>query len=146
MSGRFTRAALRVIDNAAKLVLHPPEQPEHLETGRRGEEEAYFHLRQHGYVIVARNYRSRRQHGEIDLVGWDGDTLCFIEVKTRTTRDVKPAEAAVDTEKQHDLRAVAREYLRRVAGPPPCRFDIVSIYLMGSKPEFTLFKNAFPMS
>ena len=85
MSGRFTRLALRAMDRAAKLVRQPPEQPPHLVTGRRGEEEAYFYLRRMGYVIVARNYRSRRRPSEIDLVGWDGEMLCFIEVKTRTT-------------------------------------------------------------
>jgi len=168
MSGRLTRLALRAMDKAAKVALRPPKQPQHLETGRRGEELAYFYLRRMGYVIVARNYRSRRQPSEIDLVGWDGEVLCFIEVKTRTTREVKPAEAAVDLAKQRDLRAMAREYLLRhpskpkpgpptkpgflgtpgrVAGNPASRFDILSIYLLdGSEPEFTLFKNAFPVS
>jgi putative endonuclease len=147
VSGRVTHLAVRVLDKAAKLALRPPEQPAHLETGRRGEEEAYFYLRRMGYVIVARNYRSRRRPSEIDLVGWDGEVLCFIEVKTRTTREVKPAEAAVDVEKQRDLRGMAREYLRRVAGSPAHRFDILSIYILdGADPEFTLFKNAFPVS
>jgi len=73
VSGRLTHLALRTMDGAAKLVLRPPKQPQHLQTGRRGEEEAYFYLRRMGYVIVARNYRSRRQPSEIDLVGWDGD-------------------------------------------------------------------------
>jgi len=147
MSGSLTRLALRAMDRAAKLVRQPPKQPEHLRTGQRGEELAYFYLRQLGYVIVARNYRSRRRPSEIDLVGWDGDVLCFIEVKTRTTREVKPAEAAVDVEKQRDLRGMAREYMRRVAGNPLHRFDVLSIYLLdGSNPEFTLFKNAFPVS
>jgi putative endonuclease len=150
------------MDKAARLALRPPRQPQHLVTGRHGEELAYFYLRQMGYVIVARNYRSRRRPGEIDLVGWDGEVLCFIEVKTRTTREVKPAEAAVDLTKQRDLRAMAREYLRhqpnkpspgllgapgRVAGNPASRFDILSIYILdGSEPEFTLFKNAFPVA
>ncbi len=135
------------MDQAAKLVRPPPEQPQHLQTGRRGEELAYFYLRQMGYVIVARNYRSRRRPSEIDLVGWDGDVLCFIEVKTRTTREVKPAEAAVDLEKQRDLQGMARDYRRRVPGSPPHRFDILSIYILdGTDPEFTLFKNAFPVS
>jgi len=162
MSGNLTRLALRAMDQAAKLVRQPPEQPPHLLTGRRGEEEAYFYLRRMGYVIVARNYRSRRRPSEIDLVGRDGEVLCFIEVKTRTTREVKPAEAAVDVEKQRDLRGMAREYLRhhpikpkpgsmgtpaRVAGSPVHRFDILSIYILdGADPEFTLFKNAFPVS
>jgi putative endonuclease len=147
MSGRLTHFALTALDHAARLVRQPPEQPQHLKTGRRGEELAYFHLRRRGYVIVARNFRSRRRPSEIDLVGWDGEVLCFIEVKTRTTREVKPAEAAVDLAKQRDLRGMAREYLGRVAGTPPHRFDILSIYLLdGRDPEFTLFKNAFPVS
>jgi putative endonuclease len=153
MSGRLTQLTVRAMDQAAKLVLRPPKQPPHLVTGQRGEEEAYFYLRHMGYVIVARNYRSHRRQGEIDLVGWDGDVLCFIEVKTRTTREVKPAEAAVDLAKQRDLRVMVREYLRRhpaserAGGPPASRFDIVSIYLLeGSDPEFSIFKNAFPIS
>ena len=147
VSGRVTHLAVRALDKAAKLALGPPEQPEHLETGQRGEELAYFYLRRLRYVIVARNFRSRRRPGEIDLVGWDGDVLCFVEVKTRTSREVKPAEAAVDVEKQRDLRGMAREYLRRMAGNPAYRFDILSIYLLdGADPDFTLFKNAFPVS
>src|SRR5215470_2301001 len=118
----------------------------HLRTGERGEEAAYFHLRKLGYVMVARNYRSPRRKGEIDLIGWEKDVLCFIEVKTRTTRDVMPAEVAVDAEKQHDLREVAREYLRKVKGEPATRFDIVSVYFEGSEPEIALIRNAFPMS
>lgn len=148
MPGRLTKLAVRALDRAAKLALLPPAGAPHLATGRRGEEEAYFHLRRLGYVMVARNYRSPRLHGEVDLIGWDGDVLCFIEVKTRTTRAVMPAEAAVDAEKQRDLQHVAREYLRRVAGSPALRFDVVSVYLeeAAASPDITLFKNAFPVS
>lgn len=148
MPGRLTRLAVRALDRAAKLTLRPPAGAPHLATGRRGEEEAYFHLRRLGYVMVARNYRSPRHHGEVDLIGWDGDVLCFVEVKTRTTRAVMPAEAAVDAGKQRDLQYVAREYLRRVAGSPAVRFDVVSVYLeeTAGAPEITLFKNAFPVS
>ena len=80
------------------------------------EEDAYFHLRGLGYFVVARNYRSPRRPGEIDLIAWDADVLCFIEVKTRTSHDVKPAEAAVDRAKQHEIAGVAHQYLRRM--PP----------------------------
>lgn len=119
----------------------------HLYTGERGEEAAYFHLRKLGYVMVARNYRSPRRRGEIDLIGWDEDELCFIEVKTRSSKEFIPAEVAVDFEKQHDLREVAREYLRKVKGEPATRFDIVSVYFAPEQPaDITLFKNAFPMS
>jgi putative endonuclease len=147
-SGRLTRLTLRALDSlAALLPAKTAAGPEHLRTGRRGEEEAYFHLRQQGYVMVARNYRSPRSRSELDLVGWDGDTLCFIEVKTRTTRAVKPAEAAVDEEKRRSLAQVAHDFLRKTGGNPPFRFDVVSIYLEeGQKPELEVFKNAFTIA
>ena len=137
-----------MLDRLAGRILPPDVRPEHQRTGRRGEEDAYFYLRRRGYVLVARNYRSPRCHGEIDLIGWEHDVLCFIEVKTRTTRDVKPAEAAVDRDKQHDLSAVAREYLRRIPRSCQWRFDVLSVYYVdqSSQPLFELFQNAFPLS
>jgi len=144
MSGTLTRLAIRVLDSVTSILPRKESGPEHLHTGRRGEEEAYFHLRQQGYVIIARNYRSPRSRSELDLVGWEGETLCFVEVKTRTTRNVMPPEAAVDHEKQRDLGRVAREFLRKMQGNPPYRFDIVSVYFEAAKqPEITLFKDAF---
>lgn len=147
-SGRITRFILQALDSLSALLSGKASAaPGHLRTGQRGEEEAYFHLRRRGYIIVARNYRSPRSHSELDLVGWEGDILCFVEVKTRTTRDVKPAEAAVDAEKQRRLAEVAREFLRKTKGNPPFRFDVVSIYLEdGRKPQVELFKNAFSIA
>jgi putative endonuclease len=142
-SARLTRFTLRALDSAARI-LPGNKTPVHLLTGRHGEEEAYFHLRQLGYVMVARNYRSPRSRSELDLVGWDNDTLCFIEVKTRTTRVIQAAEAAVDSDKQRDLAGVAHEFLRKVKGSPSYRFDIVSVYLEpGAQPDITLFRDAF---
>ncbi len=145
MSGALTRSALRGLDALNRWAGSKEDRAAHLATGRRGEEEAYFFLRRRGYVMVARNWRSPRRRGEVDLIAWDGDVLCFIEVKTRSTRDVKPAEAAVDHAKQKELLAMAREYLRRLKTPAPCRFDIVSIYVEkpGQPPEFNLLKSAF---
>ena len=143
-SGNLVRLAVRVLDSVTRILPGKDERPEHLITGRRGEEEAYFYLRKQGYVIIARNYRNPRSRSELDLVGWDRETLCFIEVKTRTTRDIKPAEAAVDQQKQGDLARVAREFLRNIKGEPAYRFDIVSVYFeAGRKPEITLYKSAF---
>lgn len=148
VSGRLTQATLRALDWLAARTLPPLEGPAHLHTGQRGEEDAYFYLRRRGYVIVARNYRSPLHRGELDLVGWDKDVLCFIEVKTRTTHDVKPAEAAVDREKQRDLWRVARDFLRLM--PPSChwRFDVLAVYYEGHscQPSFELFQNAFSVS
>ena len=146
-SGRLTRFTLRAIDAATSLLPGKPSPPEHLRTGRRGEEEAYFYLRRQGYVMVARNYRSQRSRSELDLVGWDGEVLCFIEVKTRTARDFQPAHAAVDQEKQRDVAQVAKEFLRKIEGNPPFRFDIVSVYLEPDRPvEVELFKDAFSIA
>ena len=127
-------------------LLPAPKEAEHLRTGRRGEELAYFHLRKNKYVIVARNYRTPWHKSELDMVGWNDGVLCFIEVKTRTTRAVAPAEAAVDQEKRDDLRKVARQYLKQVSDRPRTRFDIVTVYLDKPKPEITIIKRAFSLS
>lgn len=149
MKGRLVETIAHALDRAASTLgrSNPGKLPEHLLTGRRGEDAAYFYLRRLGYVMVARNWRSPRHRGELDMVGWDGDALCFVEVKTRTTRDVKPAEAAVDEDKRRDVGAVARDYRRRVTGTPPTRFDVISVYYDAEShsPDITLFKNAFPM-
>ena len=149
MKGKVVEKLARALDRAAGAVGrdNPAKLPQHLLTGRRGEDAAYFYLRRLGYVMVARNWRSPRHRGELDLVGWDGDVLCFIEVKTRTTRDVKPAEAAVDDEKRRDLGAVARDFRRRLPGEPALRFDVLTVYYdtEDNSPDITLFKNAFPM-
>lgn len=140
----FTRTIIHSLDWVAERVLPPDQRPRRQRTGAHGEEDAYFHLRKLGYVMVARNFRSPRCRGEIDLIGWDADVLCFIEVKTRTSRDVKTPEAAVDRHKRREVAQVAREYLRRL--PPSCqwRFDIVSVYYahLGSRPQIEVFRNA----
>jgi putative endonuclease len=147
MSGTITRRILHVIDSVAGILPQRVSGPEHIDTGHKGEEEAYFYLRQRGYVIIARNYRGTNSRGELDMVGWEGAMLCFVEVKTRTTHDVKPAEAAVDEVKQRDLCRVAREFLRRIKDHPPFRFDVISVYLEPAQPpQIELFKNAFPMT
>jgi putative endonuclease len=132
LSARITQTILRSLDRLTPSSARA-KVPPHLFTGKRGEEDAYFFLRTNGYVIVARNFRTARHHGEIDLIGWDKDVLCFIEVKTRTTRDIKPAAAAVDRKKRRDLRVMIRYYLRTLPKRhfptlPPWRFDIVTVY------------------
>ncbi len=146
IAARLTQLSLRAFDSVAKFLPRKNSGPEHHHTGTRGEEEAYFYLRKQGYVMIARNYRSPRSRSELDLVGWDGNTLCFIEVKTRSTRNFIPAEAAVDAEKQRDLSRVAREFLRKMKSDPPVRFDVVSVYFSSGKAEIELFKDAFRMA
>jgi putative endonuclease len=118
----------------------------HLGAGIAGEEAALFFLRRKGYIVVARRWSSGDRPGDIDLVAWQGPLLCFIEVKTRTARDMTPAETAVDRHKRYTLRRLATQYLRQVPGAerPPTRFDVISVYLVPGRPrEFAHFENAF---
>lgn len=121
--------------------------PAHLETGLRGERAALFHLRRLGYTIVAARWTSVKMRGDVDLIGWDGECLCFIEVKTRRVRDLTPAESAVDRDKEQMLRRLAGAYLRSFTEEKrrliPVRFDVVSVYLLKSGMEFEVFKSAF---
>src|SRR5258708_20638847 len=128
-AGRLTEATLRALDWLAAHTLPPENMPAHQRTGRRGEEDAYFYLRRRGYTIIARNYRSPNHRGELDLVGWERDVLCFIEVKTRTKHDLKPAEAAVDRDKQRDLLMVARDFLRQMPSSCHWRLDLLTAIL-----------------
>lgn len=117
----------------------------HLTTGRRGELAAMFHLRRQGFVIAARDWRTSRARGDLDLVAWEGGVLCFVEVKTRTSRDVATAESAVDANKKRLLRRMAHHYLRQTShGDIPVRFDILSVYFeQDHPPHFDLFRGAF---
>jgi putative endonuclease len=140
--------ALRRIDTLSRRFRRTPSTAEHLATGLRGEREALFHLRTLGYTVVARRWKSAKLRGDVDLIGWDEDRLCFIEVKTRTGRDpLAPAESAVDADKQEMLRKMARAYLRsfpeKLRREVPVRFDIVSVYLQPTTVEFDVYKGAF---
>ncbi len=138
---------LAALDRTSARRCSTPQVPPHLALGNRGEEAAFFHLRRQGYIITARSWRSHRYSGDIDLIGWDGDCLCFIEVKARTTRDVATAESAVDERKRKTLRKMARHYLRQLPPPVALRFDVLSIYFVeGQMTEFLLFKSAFGWS
>jgi putative endonuclease len=121
--------------------------PAHLITGERGEREALFYLRKMGYTVVATRWRNAKLWGDIDLIGWDGEWLCFVEVKTRGGRDVMAAESAVDREKQDMLRKMARAYLRgfpeKLRAEVPVRFDVVSVYLLPTGVDFELYRGAF---
>jgi putative endonuclease len=144
-------SALDALDRAAAR--RRPARAAHLATGQRGERAAFFWLRRHGYTVVAHAWRSARAPGDLDLIAWSpnssGDapapTLCFVEVKTRTTRAVAPAHLAVDEDKRRTLRRLARHYLRQLPRRDvPTRFDILSVYFEKGKPAaFEHFPGAF---
>ena len=110
----------------------------HLELGRRGEELAAAYLMQAGYRLVAANFSvpvGRNRAGavinvEIDLVAYEGATLCFVEVKSRASDWFAPPEANVDRRKQRQIARGARAYRRMfdLAGEP-YRYDVVTVVL-----------------
>src|SRR5260370_27376106 len=116
-------------------------------TGIRGETYAYWYLRRHGYVFVARNYTPSGVKRELDLVGYDGETLAFVEVRTRTIREDLPGlpELSVTREKQHVVVRTAQRFLaERHVGECPCRFDVLAIdNCPGQPPVVRLHKDAF---
>lgn len=116
-------------------------------TGVRGETYAYWYLRRHGYVFVARNYMPRGAKGEIDLVGYDGPTLAFVEVRTRTESEGQAAlpELSITRDKKNVLIRTAQRFLaERHVGDCPCRFDVLAIdNRPGHAPAVRLHKDAF---
>ncbi len=111
--------------------------------GRRGEDLAHRFLQEHGFTVIARNYRPRSGPGEIDLVACEGDALVFVEVKARSSTDFGSPDRAVDREKQRALERAAREYARRRGADwSSVRFDIVNVYL-DHPPRLELIRDAF---
>jgi putative endonuclease len=117
------------------------------QTGIRGETYAYWYLRRHGYIFIARNFTPRVSKGELDMVGYDGETLAFVEVRTRTVRDDISAlpELSVTPGKQQLLTRTAAHFLsERRIGECPCRFDVLAIdNEPGKPPVVRLHKDAF---
>ena len=116
-------------------------------TGVRGETYAYWYLRRHGYVFVAKNYTPHGIKGELDLVGYDGKTLAFVEVRTRTVKEDAAAlpELSVTREKQRVVVRTAQRFLaERHVAECPCRFDVLAIdNRPGQPPLVRLHKDAF---
>ncbi len=121
--------------------------PEHLARGAGGEKLACRYLRRNGYKILFRNFRGRTG-GEIDIVCRDGDTLVFVEVKTRSREDFGRPIEAVDREKRQRLSRGALAWLRMLDDPDILfRFDVVEVVMAKSAAErIELIRNAFPLS
>lgn len=105
-----------------------PDKHGHLVTGRHGESLAFWYLRCNGYTMVARNRREGQGLGELDMIGWDGRVLAFIEVKTRTTDEAGPPEAALQPSQRQRIVRAAEQYMRRLRiRPASYRFDVASV-------------------
>ncbi len=113
--------------------------------GSLAEAQAARWLEGRGYRILVRNLVNKA--GEIDLVALDGDTLCFIEVKARSSARFGSASAAVDGRKQRRLTRTAALYLAttgaKVGEDRPCRFDVLAMDGQGEEWRFSLLTDAF---
>jgi putative endonuclease len=142
-------AAIRVISDERTVAPH-------FELGRRGEALAIEHLEHAGYRIVAANFSvpiGRNTLGvlinaEIDVVAYDGPTLCFVEVKTRTSDEFAAPQVNVDRRKRRQIARAARGY-RRMLGltNEAYRYDVVTVVLSSvgkqivAEPRIEILKN-----
>jgi putative endonuclease len=110
--------------------------------GIKGENLAVKFLKEKGYRIIARNYKT--PVGEIDIIAQDGNTVVFIEVKTRADEFFGQPFEAVNKRKRQKLKNVALFYLKRQVMEFPVRFDVLSIfYRENGKKEIEHIKDAF---
>ncbi|HEX9909526.1 MAG TPA: YraN family protein, partial [Desulfatiglandales bacterium] len=98
-----------------------------------------------GYKCIARNYRCSL--GELDLIARDGETLVFIEIKTRKGRSLDYAKEAVHARKQRQMSKVALAYMKRTGCEnAKARFDVVVIHQRGLDKEIEVIRNAFDLA
>jgi putative endonuclease len=112
--------------------------------GRRGEDIAQRFLQRSGIIVVDRNYRMASGAGEVDLIGWEGDTLVFVEVKSRQTEEHGSPDRAIGAQKQSSLLRAGREYARQASVPwQKVRFDVVNVVFDTTPPAVTHFRDVF---
>jgi putative endonuclease len=117
---------------------------ERLSLGKKGEDLAIAQLRALKYKILERNFKCAL--GEIDIIARERDTLVFVEVKTRRTRDFGGPAAAVNAHKQRQLSRVALTYLNMKKLPQmPARFDVVAVELIPPAPHIEVLRDAFEL-
>lgn len=116
--------------------------------GDYGEEYAAKYLSNRGYKIVKRNYKTK--FCEIDIIAYDGECLCFVEVKTRKREDYGLACEAVDYKKRQKIIKGALFYISVNGITAPVRFDVAEVYINSSHllsaRKINIIKNAFDAS
>lgn len=115
------------------------------ELGKRGEELAAGLLKENGYKILVRNYKTKL--GEIDIVASEKDTICFIEVKARQSDRFGLPSEAISGSKQRQISKAALMFLKeKNLLDKKARFDVISVIYSNDKPQLELIKNAFELS
>jgi len=112
--------------------------------GKSGEEIATSLLKENGYKILARNFKTKI--GEIDIIARDKDTISFVEVKTRHSDKFGLPQEAISSSKQRQISKAALAYLKdNNLLNNKARFDVVSVIISQNQPKIDLIKNAFEL-
>jgi putative endonuclease len=114
----------------------------HNELGKWGEDVAAEYLERQGYTIIERDWKSG--HRDLDIIALDGDTIVFVEVKTRSNRMFTDPEMAVDYQKIRHLQQAANHYIKYRHINHDIRFDIITVVgTMNDSPAIDHIKDAF---
>ena len=117
---------------------------ERISLGDKGEELAADLLKNSGYKILYRNYKTKL--GEIDIIAKDKETICFVEVKTRSSDRFGSGSEAVFKRKQGQIAKAALSFLKEKRFlDKRARFDVVSLDCSSSEPRLDLIKDAFEL-
>jgi len=113
--------------------------------GDLGEDAAARYLETLGFCVLERNWRFRQW--ELDLICRDGDTIVFVEVKTRGAGAMGTPADALDRKKQARLVKAASQYLsRNDLWDEPCRFDLAAVIDTGTSMDVDHIENAFDLT
>ncbi len=111
------------------------------QTGRHGEDIATAYLAKKGYKINGRNWRC--PVGELDIIAEDGNTLVFVEVRTRSSHRYGSAEESITPAKQARLIELSHSYLQAMEiSDHPWRIDVVAVQLGPGCPQINHVENA----
>lgn len=117
---------------------------EGISLGGKGEDLAVNLLKNNGYKILYRNYKTKL--GEIDIIAKDKGVICFVEVKTRRSDRFGSGSEAVFKAKQRQIAKAALSFLKEKGFlDKRARFDVVSLDLSSLEPELDLIKDAFEL-
>lgn len=114
---------------------------QHNQVGKEGELIAANYLTQNGYDILARNWRYGKL--EVDIIALKGNTLCIVEVKTRTGNYFGEPHEAVTKAKEKFLADAADYYIQSQNLDVECRYDVISITIFNGRHEIEMIEDAF---
>lgn len=115
---------------------------QHLELGMQGELAVSKYLEENGFEILDRNYRLR-WYGEIDLIAQQGEVVCFIEIKTRTTEYFATSQVITKTKQSKIIKTAQQYALKKSLTKKVLRFDVAIVTGKSNEFQINYIPNAF---